>query len=482
MEPLTLELFRCLQSEPYDESGLSQIRSLLSKQRGLARAKRNLSTLADLIPLLEDWASAAGPGRVASDALLEAADIAEKELGKHDLATRLRTSAAAQSGGDRSINSAAAYIALARRRSDAGDIDGAIDAYEHALSLEAELATVRQLADLFAKRAAPGDAAQSADLYFTLADVLGNPDGIAMLERAVAQQPGHRAASDLLASFRAKSGSTPNEMPATKPKLPVLLGERPVAPIAITTMPKPPSALGGQRRNARKRPPPLAAKVAVSNAPGVIAAPVSSLTPVVRQDVVTLEDEPQRSSKRWIAVSGGLVSIAAAAAVFFLAPIRSGRTDVPPPMAALAAKPAPLPLPPPPAPAAETPKPSAANSGAGSAAPAPATAAAPAAAAEAAPEPTAAEKPSELKPTVELLFDAATIRGGKLTSAQLSSAFANTTPKLERCYVQVLKKKPKTKGRLTFSWTVKPNGRVVALKKLSDTVNDPLLAQCSQQA
>ncbi|HEY2735478.1 MAG TPA: hypothetical protein VGI70_15880, partial [Polyangiales bacterium] len=253
MEPLTLELFRCLQSEPYDESGLTQIRDLLSRQRQLARAKQNLSTLADLIPLLEGWAIGAGPGRLASEALLEAADIAENELGKSDLAMRLRSSAAAQSGGDRSsVNSAAAYVALARRRSDAGDIDGAIDAYEHALKMEAELATVRQLADLFAKRAAPGDAEQAADLYFTLADVLGKPDGIAMAERALAQQPGHRAASDLLARYRGKRASRSNELPATKPKVPLLLGDRPIAPIAITTLPTPPSALGGRRLGARK--------------------------------------------------------------------------------------------------------------------------------------------------------------------------------------------------------------------------------------
>jgi hypothetical protein len=127
---------------------------------------------------------------------------------------------------------------------------------------------------------------------------------------------------------------------------------------------------------------------------------------------------------------------------------------------------------PPPSNSASADKPAAlaaADPNAGS--PKPATAAAP-----------ADDKPAAPKNSVAALFDLVKLSGGKLNPAQLSAALEKTTPKLEHCYAQLLKKKPRAKGRLTFQWTVRLNGKIASLKKLSDTINDVPLTQCTQQA
>ena len=259
MDPLTLELFRCLQSEPYDESGLQRIRGLLSKQRRALAGQGDVAMLGEIVHLLEDWALAAADARVGVRALQDAASIAERELKDPALAVRLRatgrTAIAAASGreaisaarareaipasrdakaaagvpklkpaprardaqpasGERAAepnaSGAAAHVAQARKCQAAGDIDGAIEAYEQALNVEAELATVRQLADLFAQRAGTGDAQQAADLYCTLGELLGKPEGVAMLERALAQCPQHKAAQHVARYVHRQSRSPRN--------------------------------------------------------------------------------------------------------------------------------------------------------------------------------------------------------------------------------------------------------------------------------
>jgi hypothetical protein len=83
---------------------------------------------------------------------------------------------------------------------------------------------------------------------------------------------------------------------------------------------------------------------------------------------------------------------------------------------------------------------------------------------------------------VHVLLDQVTQRGGKLSDAQLSAAFEKAGPKLERCYDQILETKPHTRGRLIITWTVRLNGRVADAKKLSGTIKDATLAQCTVQA
>jgi tetratricopeptide (TPR) repeat protein len=536
MDPLTLELFRCLQSEPYDESGLQRIRSLLSKQRRALAAQRDLAMLGEIVHLLEDWAMSAADPRVGVRALQDAASIAERELKDPALAARLRatgrTAIAAASGreaisaaraakaapGARDANpalqarvakpasvepqasGAAGHVAQARKCQAAGDIDGAIEAYEQALNAEAELATVRQLADLFAQRAGAGDAQQAADLYCTLGELLGKPEGVAMLERALAQCPEHTAAKALLATYTG----------APKPAQRRPLLDSPSALAAVQAkVQAPPLVL--VRREAIQQPPPLAAATFALPS-GAPLAPVSSLTPVVRQDVAeeVLPEQRRSSLRRWLAIGGLLTAGSAAAAAFV---VSQGRFDASSSMTSLAATahgatptenaaPA-TPVLPPSTPVVPS---AAAASGASvpTAAPAAPVIEAPAATASSAsadktaaapgsdsntvaPTPTAAPtddtnaKPAA-KSSVVALFDLAKLSGGKLNPAQLSAALDKTTPKLEGCYAQLLKKKPRAKGRLTFQWTLRLNGRIASLKKLNDTINDMALTQCTQQA
>jgi hypothetical protein len=487
--------------------------------------------LGEIVHLLEDWALAAADARVGVRALQDAASIAERELKDPALAARLRatgrTAIAAASGreaisaarareavpaaraskaapgardvqaraakpalGERvdepQLSGAAAHVAQARKCQAAGDIDGAIEAYEQALNAEAELATVRQLADLFAQRAGAGDAQQAADLYCTLGELLGNPEGAAMLERALAQCPEHTAAKALLATYTG----------APKPAQRRPLLDSPGARAAVQAK--------------IQAPPPAAATFAIPS--GLPNAPVSSLTPVVRQDVAEILPEQRPSSlRRWLAIGGLLTAGSAAAAAFV---VSQGRFDASSSMTSLAATahgttptenaaPAMLPSSAPAAPSA------AAASGvnvltAGGAAPpiaAPAGGPAPSSSASAdkpaaiggadsnagtPTPPTVTDdsnaKPAAAKTSVAALFDLAKLSGGKLNPAQLSAALDKTTPKLERCYAQLLKKKPRAKGRLTFQWTVRLNGKIASLKKLSDTINDATLTQCTEQA
>src|ERR1700759_1271780 len=96
MDPRTLELFRCLQSGPYDEAAWKQIQRLLVGQRRALRGRNDFATLAEIVQLLEAWAQAANTGRLRSAALGEAAEIAERELRQVSLADDLRARAVAE--------------------------------------------------------------------------------------------------------------------------------------------------------------------------------------------------------------------------------------------------------------------------------------------------------------------------------------------------------------------------------------------------
>lgn len=93
MEASTLDLYRLLQSGPYDEAGLAQIRRMLAGQRRTLRARHDLQTLHELTALLREWAQAAGGGKISAGALADAADIAELDLHDARAAEELRTQA-----------------------------------------------------------------------------------------------------------------------------------------------------------------------------------------------------------------------------------------------------------------------------------------------------------------------------------------------------------------------------------------------------
>ena len=587
MDPRTLELFRSLQSGPYDEAAWKQIQRLLIGQRRALRGRNDVATLAEIVQLLEAWAQAANTGRLRSVALGEAAEIAERELRQVSLADDLRGRAVAEvrSALERNthahpVGSTAAVTMAVEQVADT-ELDEAIAACEAALDVEATPANVQALADLYARRATPADCEQAAELYCMLGDVLGNPEGIAPLKRALELAPGHADAEALLARFSAEirasvptitlnmattteEGSTrkrrstlqgtPSPAPLPQPpeeqarlfephapKTPPGIGASASAAPALNMKASPlgvPAALGHSAAAALhaappaplsafatgaqpslevmtaeleqpvapprlsaaavrpaaeppplpvpEAPPPLAATPALAKMPSGSRAPVmmlqlpagssgaplrvmpvSSLSPVVI-DEAEPDVLPPSHVRRW-ARPAGLVALALSAAAASLLLVRSiGSNPASPPSQthavgqAEAAKPA-APEPPPPPPA-----------------PAPA-AVAPERHAPPAPPPKAAA-PRELHEahaSVELLLDHVVLQGGKLTPQQLASAIDKAQSKLEACYGQTLARKPHLKGKLQFSFTIKPNGKASIAKLAGGTIKDAALIQCS---
>ncbi|MET0384908.1 MAG: hypothetical protein ABW321_03065 [Polyangiales bacterium] len=205
MDPRTLELFRCLQSGPFDASGLQQIRRLLDSQRRLLRGSGDLATLAELVQLLEGWASSAGVGSTGAAALIEAAEIAERELWQVSLANDLRARAAREEQA-----SPGGMARAARREAELERVSREIARMERALDVNAEPAAVQRLAELYVQRGAEGDRAQAADLYCTLGEVLGAPAGLPYLACALAQVPSHAEAKALLALYNADPSAAPS--------------------------------------------------------------------------------------------------------------------------------------------------------------------------------------------------------------------------------------------------------------------------------
>lgn len=209
MDPQTLELLRCLQSGPYDESAWKRLREMLRTQRRVLRAQQDSSTLTDLMHLLDTWAEACDNHRVGADVLREAADVAERDLSQPAIAADLRKRAVTL--GKLESRGASSPQATGKRRKDPRELNDAIETYERALEADADMETVYHLAELYSQRGDPGDAQQAADLYCTLGDLLGNPAGLPMLHRALEHVPSHTEARDLLAQYQAAqpSGARP---------------------------------------------------------------------------------------------------------------------------------------------------------------------------------------------------------------------------------------------------------------------------------
>jgi tetratricopeptide (TPR) repeat protein len=522
MDSQTLELFRCLQSGPYDEAGLEHIRGLLQPQRRLLRARNDLLTLIEIIELLQGWAEATSDPSVGTLAMLEASDIAERELRQPERAAQLRAQASANADERDAAQQANHFGSLGARRSEAGDFDGAIEAYERALDADANVEVIYALAELYTQRGRPGDGAQAADLYCTLGDVLGNPDGIVMLERALALQPKHGEARALFDSYVAAQYPSPGKGP------PLAARPRQLAAAAAPQRQLAPAAARPRQLAPAAAPPPYAAP------PQLLTPPVmgssqpgwSSLPPIVVED--SLSSESKRGGMRWLVGGTALAFVTSAAVVFAMSTGRfeAGKAAVTHVLASVGVAPTPTPsvlppsTPPPAAVGASADTPPSAAVGAstdtppstavGASADAPAVTpptAVPSAAADApttaaaaeaasAPEaktipehpasdeepPEASSKSAATTPEVHALLELATLRGGKLNDAQLSAAIDKATPKIERCYAQALKDKPRTKGRLTFGWTVRTNGKAASVKQLGGSIKDGELGRCTVQA
>ncbi len=486
-----------------------------------------------------------------------------------------------------------------RKRGDlfceAGELDDAIEAYEQALEAEPDLDATRGLADLFAKRARPGDAEQAADLYYAVGDVLGDPEGLPILELALDQVPSHGEALSLLenlipreqqaerlsarwAAFvaassdkqavaarrqllmraqaearggpAAQSGRTvvvyrvpveeekrrelathdgkripamaeveaaaPAPVSSVAPTHPVAaarsVAPRLVAPAVAAASEhlswpaarippsRPPSAphvssvapsAAALRSSAPL--PRVSARSSAAPAPAstpIAAVPTSAPAPTpaprsVPPSAVELEVDPVElpkprfalPDKRWL-IGGAVASAVLVSVIVF----RSSSSA-------------------PPSVAAGSSASSAAVSGSTAtstpvAAPAPVPAAAvapiaPVAPAAATTEVAAAKvepSPSDVKktaahagPHVHASLELASVAGGKLSDEQLASVLDKVDGKLEHCYAQTLKKKPHTQGRMTLAFTVRPNGRVAGVHKVTSTIKDPALYRCTAQ-
>lgn len=95
---------------------------------------------------------------------------------------------------------------------------------------------------------------------------------------------------------------------------------------------------------------------------------------------------------------------------------------------------------------------------------------------------TRAAKSARARASVTPVRRLARSSGGKLKRSELLEAINRSVPGIERCYRRALKRKPRLAGRMTFSLRVKPNGRVVAVKRSRGTIRDKAIARCAISA
>ena len=243
MDEQATELLRTLQSGVHDGASFARIEALLPLQRASLAKADDRATLADISELLELWAQEA-PGSLGGKATEWAAAIAESDLGQAERAvqlyqlclereplnveplakldTLLRERGAmvelerilaeharrlcATEGADPGVV-AGVFRRLGDLRAErckAGgkpELNAAIEAYEQALDLAVDTDILLILAELYERRGADGDAAQAAEFFCTLGDVLGEVEGLPMVERALDRWPAHDAAIDLLETY-----------------------------------------------------------------------------------------------------------------------------------------------------------------------------------------------------------------------------------------------------------------------------------------
>jgi hypothetical protein len=189
---------------------------------------------------------------------------------------------------------------------------------------------------------------------------------------------------------------------------------------------------------------------------------ISSLTPIVRSDASQLLARDLSATKTRYGVAGGVALSAAAAFGLFLS-MRAPTNSAPERPAAASQALAKVETAQPEAVAAPKLEPTAL-------------------AAE--PQVAQAEAPAALAPPApahppRLVMESAQLRGGKLSESQLTAALGKAEPKLLACYAQAVEKKPRIKGRVIYSFTVRTNGRATNIKRAAGTLRDEALLQCS---
>jgi hypothetical protein len=70
------------------------------------------------------------------------------------------------------------------------------------------------------------------------------------------------------------------------------------------------------------------------------------------------------------------------------------------------------------------------------------------------------------------------VRGGQIDQEKLMAAAESAFPAMERCYQRALKQRPRLKGRVVLSWTVKSSGKVTRARRSGGTIKNRTLARC----
>lgn len=627
---------RLLQAGPFDERTLRRVRAGLAALRGHSALAEELG---NLVVLLDDFAERASEPSVACGGYLLAGELCEAS-GMQDqfverlslamdadptdkntprrlrqvlsgasqrprllalLATRARALEAQDEEGSLA---AEAFAQLGSEHEKDGDIEHAIEAYDHALELEPTVGTVEALASLYARRRKAGDAEQAADLYCMLADVVPETSARGFLKRALTLVPGHADATRRLAELIADSEdqeeetivrptaelaqptlappalavppplvysdgvnniASPERPPLTAPPPAALRTVRGLAPVTppppAATLPPPPMAArpvagtmlppaSAQRspseQTTQRRPqtqvppndsalnlqpalpragipaqpvaPPMAASPMVTNmATGdgtsppadatlqpthVMATPRptgSSLTPAADLPTLGGGGPAPKPWRDWAV--GSLAGAAAVTAVFVvLSPLRvqvettsaSASTSAAVEEAEVAPETAPEPTTLAAAPAEdeaaagepEQAAAEAADEGADEAEEADAEE--PAALAAVAGQAVPDEAPSRPKrgahPTVEVVAKRVRVSGAKLRKRKLLSALRDADDKLEQCYEQALRRKPRMVGHLVYNLDVKRNGDAKSAKHVAGSIRDKRLHACVGKA
>lgn len=90
---------------------------------------------------------------------------------------------------------------------------------------------------------------------------------------------------------------------------------------------------------------------------------------------------------------------------------------------------------------------------------------------------TAARRSGGVRGKVSTISALAKVQGSLSRSEVLKVLNANQR-KVQRCYERALTSKPQLSGRLTFSWTIKTNGRVGDVRQSASTLGDNNVSKC----
>ena len=79
---------------------------------------------------------------------------------------------------------------------------------------------------------------------------------------------------------------------------------------------------------------------------------------------------------------------------------------------------------------------------------------------------------------VRMVSNLLRVRGGKVDQGALMKAAEKAFPAMERCYKKARRRRPRLKGRVVLSWTVKTNGRAAGARRVSGTIKNRTFAGC----